>query len=68
MKPLLKTLDWDSSRIPSSRKKQIPMKNTMQLFDPIERKRTYVLEFGNDVDKWMFTSIAGDGGKITEFS
>ena len=40
----------------------------MQFFEPIERNGTFVLEFGNDVDKWMFTSTAADGGKIAEFS
>jgi hypothetical protein len=71
--PTMKALTFrtsvlDASCIPESREKRFPMKKTMQLLEPIERNGSFVLEFGNDVDKWMFTSIAADGGKITEFS
>lgn len=58
----------DASGIPESREKRFPMKKTIQLFEPTETNASFVLEFGNDVDKWAFASIAADGGKITEFS
>jgi hypothetical protein len=69
MKPLtFRVSAQDASCIPESREKRFPMKKTMQLLEPTEGNASYVLEFGNEVDRWMFTSIAADGGKITEFS
>lgn len=68
MKPLIRTSSLDAFCIPESREKRFPMKKTMQLLEPTEGNASFVLEFGNDVDKWIFTSIAADGGKITEFS
>ncbi|HSR87938.1 MAG TPA: DUF4380 domain-containing protein [Pontiella sp.] len=50
------------------REKRFSMKKTNELCESAAENTSFVMEFGNDVDQWIFSSIAADGGKITEFS
>jgi hypothetical protein len=44
------------------------MKKNDKLCESAEESASFVMEFGNDADTWVFSTSAADGGKITEFS